>query len=202
LAIFFALRSYESNWEIFQITDNDFADENPVILQDIENTIHVVWAGGTYFTNETLYGDLEIFYAVKTVEGGWKISQITENDVDDQFPDLALDSNGTVHLVWWSEVPDWSNEIFYATNEEGSWQTITVTQDNVNDVKPSLALDSLDIPHNGESWHIEQVTEKPIDCFSPSLVLDAFNTPYIAWWEQPDKLQSAEIFYGVKTTYG
>lgn len=217
---FNAVVAYELNWEIFQITDNAFADENPVILLDTENNIHVAWAGGTYFTNETIYGDQEIFYAVKTVEGSWEISQLTENDVDDLFPDLVVDSNGTAHLVWSSEISDWNNEICYATNSEGSWQTITVTQDNANDVRPSLALDSSDMLHiawqrwsgeswdifygtwDEESWNIEQVTEKLIDCFSPSLVLDAFNTPYIAWWEQPDKLQSAEIFYGVKTTYG
>lgn len=46
------------------------------------------------------------------------------------------------------------------------------------------------------------MTEKPINCFSPNLVLHPNDTPFIAWWEQPDNFQSAEIFYGVKTTYG
>lgn len=38
---FNAVVAYELNWEIFQITDNAFADENPVILLDTENNIHV-----------------------------------------------------------------------------------------------------------------------------------------------------------------
>lgn len=84
---------------------------------------------------------------MKTVDGSWEISQLTENDVDDLFPDLVVDSNGTAHLVWSSEISDWNNEICYATNSEGSWQTITVTQDNANDVRPSLALDSSDITY-------------------------------------------------------
>jgi len=203
------------SWNIIQITDNSIVDEHPVIVLDVENNIHITWAGGTVF-GETVEGDLEVFYAVKKGSSDWEIFQITDNDERDQLPILAVDLNGNAHIVWWRKVPDRSNEIYYATNAEGSWQTTTITQDNVNDVRPTIEVDLEGIPHiawqregdrswdifyakhSGNSWDIQQVTDKSANCYSPSLVFDSQNEPYVAWWEQPSsEFKSAEIFYGV-----
>lgn len=207
----------ELNWDVYQLTDNNFADEHPVIVIDDEDAIHVAWAGGTK-RNQTVEEDLDVYYGIKKVGHPWEIVQLTDNNVHDLFPKLDVDSTGVAHLVWWSNVPDTSNEIFYATNPEGTWQITTVTQDNANDIRPSIAVDKDGIAHiawqrqgsnsrdifygrrENDSWVIEQVTKKSTDCFSPSIVFDSTNTPYIAWYEQSDdQFSTAEIFYGIQS---
>ena len=96
------------NWDVYQLTDNKFVDEHPVIVIDDEDSIHIAWAGGTQL-DQTMEEDLDVYYGIKKVGKPWEIVQLTDNNQNDLFPILVVDSNGGAHLVWWSNVPATSN---------------------------------------------------------------------------------------------
>jgi hypothetical protein len=74
---------------------------------DSSNALHVVWSDETH-------GAAEIYYK-KSTNGGaaWTTSQrLTWTTGTSNAPSLAVDSIGTVHIVWWDTTPG-NGEIYY-----------------------------------------------------------------------------------------
>lgn len=77
---------------------------------DADGVIHLVWAGQFGTDSATA----EVFYA-NNAGGDWAISQITDNDVREEFPCLTLDADGNVHVAVHTGIPG-GNHIRYTNN--------------------------------------------------------------------------------------
>ena len=69
-------------------------DAAPTIFIDNEDVIHVA-----YYSSDG--NDYEIYYTHSTPSGGFITPvKVTDNSVSDGFPKIAVDGNGTVHIVY------------------------------------------------------------------------------------------------------
>ncbi|MFX1502910.1 MAG: hypothetical protein ACFFDH_18260 [Promethearchaeota archaeon] len=142
---------------------NDGYSYQPKIAVDNDNKVHVVWYdNGPGIWREGSV-DYEIMYASYTEASGWSnVTVISDgyngiywNDDQSLDPDLAIDNNGTIHVVW-SDYTDGSwgtdEEIMYVSYTETSgWSNVTVISDGYNGIywndmisrRPDIAVDSL-----------------------------------------------------------
>ena len=107
-----------ANWtgkRITWMTDGSYCSLfDPAIAVDSNNHLHVVFSiycGGTA-------GYRAIYYK-KSTDGGthWLKSLLVAVTVEYSYePDIAIDSNGHIHVVWEDEVNETKYEIFYAKN--------------------------------------------------------------------------------------
>jgi hypothetical protein len=79
---------------------NTGSSKEPSIAIDNNDTIHVVWQDDTGYWG----GDTEILYVSNTGSGWSNVSCISDvygwNDGSSDKPEIAIDINGTVHVVW------------------------------------------------------------------------------------------------------
>jgi len=94
---------------------NDLESYNPDIAVDNNGTIHVVW----YDNTDGVWGvDYEIMYVCYTETSGWSnITLISDgyediywNDGHSQFPQIAVDRNDNVHIVYFYKKPIFINK--------------------------------------------------------------------------------------------
>lgn len=78
------------------------ANHWPQIVGDANNNVHAVWSQGSGPN-----GAWEVYYSMRTPGGAWnpntnRIERVSRNlnGVVDQFPTVALDGNGLVHVAW------------------------------------------------------------------------------------------------------
>lgn len=106
----------------------------PAIAIDGEGNLHVVWEDNT----PSNYG---IMYATKPIGGGWSTPiNISNNPGWSYAPDIAIDSNEGIHVVWGG------GGILYATKPVGGSWTVPVNTSN-SGVWPSIAIDKEDTIH-------------------------------------------------------
>jgi len=107
---------------------------NPKITADNFGNLHVVWFDGS---TGDWGGDDEIFY-VNYTKNGWSnatcISDIYGwNDGGSFNPNIAVDSNGDLHVVWYDfTAGEWGSdsEIMYTKYTAEGWENATVISDD------------------------------------------------------------------------
>jgi hypothetical protein len=78
----------------------------PVITVDSNNFLHLVWFDG-------LSGEYEIYYKRSTSGGdSWETKRLTWNSGLSEHPDMAIDNNSSIHVVWRDNTPG-NYEIYY-----------------------------------------------------------------------------------------
>jgi hypothetical protein len=90
-----------------RLTWNSGGSNNPVIAADPSGNVHMVWSDDTP-------GNFEIYYKEST-DGGtnWATSKrLTWNPGWSEYPAIAVDSSGNLHLVWADGTPG-NAEIYY-----------------------------------------------------------------------------------------
>jgi len=93
--------------ETTQLTWNSGGSGSPSVATDSADAVHIVWMDSTP-------GDPEIYYR-KSADGGttWGVSQrLTWTSGNSYLPVLAVDSTGTVHIVWRDDLPG-NIEVYY-----------------------------------------------------------------------------------------
>ena len=78
-----------------RLTWNSGYSWEPAVAVDSSGRVHVVWHDDTP-------GNFEIYYK-RSTDGGstWTAPQrLSWNTVDSEFPDIAVDSSGHLHVVW------------------------------------------------------------------------------------------------------
>ncbi|MBN1483351.1 MAG: carboxypeptidase regulatory-like domain-containing protein [Chloroflexia bacterium] len=118
-------------------------------------------------------------------------------------PTVALDSNGTVHLVWTGGGGS-PYDILYASKPPGgSWSGIhNISQDESNSIYPSIAIDGQDRlwvtwetqvteqdfevyacskPAGGAWEDISVISNRPGQDLEPAIVVDAADVPHVVW---------------------
>jgi hypothetical protein len=79
---------------------------DPAIAVDSNSRIHVVW-------DDKYPSKAEIYYKKSTDKGvNWTTKRLTWNSGDSLRPDIFVDSNKNIHVVWCDETPG-NYEIYY-----------------------------------------------------------------------------------------
>ncbi|MBN1484982.1 MAG: hypothetical protein JXA37_09690 [Chloroflexia bacterium] len=178
--------------------DGDNASQRVRAVLSDDNFLHVTWMEGTVGENAN---------GPAYVRGGalwpsWEWAGAHDN-LGYTNPALALDSAGTVHLVW-AGGGNPPYEIYYASKPSGgSWSTAAnLSQDSNNSLFPRLAIDSQDrlwvvwetevsaenfevyacTRPAGGSWssptNISNLTGQDLE---PDLAIDDDDVPHVAW---------------------
>lgn len=145
-------------WGKTRITDNGYPVEGGSIAL-LDNTPHLAYTNqmadesGSPTDRSQATLDDEIYFGKKS--GGWNLSRITFNSTADAAPDIAVDGQGKVHIVYRSgdSVADGRDyEISYFTNKSGSWKRTKLTNDARDDNYPTIAVNQGKIFVAWQKW--------------------------------------------------
>ena len=112
--------------------------EHPVIAEDSNHRIHVLWEKLTPGNHEILYK--------KSLDGGtsWNPTQrLTWTSSDSECPRILADSIDNLHVFWCDEAPG-NSDIYYkkSTNAGSSWTTQRLTWTPESSYSPAATTDS------------------------------------------------------------
>jgi len=191
-----------STWMTTQrITWNNGDSLAPAIAVDSSGNPHVVWYDKTP-------GNYEIYYR-KSTNGGssWMTTQrISWNIGSTQYPAVAVDSSGSVHVVWYDDMPG-NREIYYrkSTNGGSSWVTTQrITWNNGHSLSPDIAVDPSGNPHavwhdstpgnyeifyrksanGGSTWMtIQRISWNNAYSLCPAIAVDSSGNVHVVWYD-------------------
>jgi len=176
-------------------TNSTFSRE-PKIALDSQGNPHVVWTHNGYVPTG------EAYYSTLTDTGWTEPTNFTDDPYSTWLPDIVIDSQDRVHLVWTGLNELGINDVCYRSLKEGVWSdTVHVTRMTNRDAAGQrMALDSQDRVHcvwwraywdrvvvysvfNGESWSPEVVVSTPDVpvARSPIIAIDSQDYPHIVW---------------------
>jgi uncharacterized repeat protein (TIGR01451 family) len=135
--IYYARRTPAGVWQPPEnVSSSPVLAGAPQIAMDGSGVVHLVWAEDT--------GNIpEIYYAQWTTGGGWSIPvNISLNAGESRDPQLAVQSDGTVHVIWRDRTGTGTLNVFYAQRTT-SWSTPEQISSSTSDVNsPQLAVGS------------------------------------------------------------
>ena len=181
------------------LTDNQNMSDHGVSAIDSQGNIHVVWT-------DSPYENPEIYYTMLNSGGGTLIdyTRLTSDSASSKRPDIAIDSQDRVHVIWHDKRLSYVAEIFHTLldpslhSQDGSSaedtdivvsnDQLVSTDDSVMSHYPQLAVDSQDRAH--VIWHDKDVGVGELH----HAVLDGSGTIVLAdhiiyssgvyqWWE-------------------
>jgi hypothetical protein len=181
----------------------------PAIDVDSNNHIYVVWYDETPGNNE--------IYFSTSIDGGstWTQKRLTYNSGGSFYPDIAVDSNNHIHVVWLDDTSG-NNEIYYKKSTSGgaTWaRHKRLTWNSGNSSWPRMAIDSNSYIHvvwhddtpgqaeifykrstkSGTTWTTRRLTHNSGDSWFPSITTDSDNSIHLAWRDETPG--NAEIYY-------
>ncbi|MFX1313841.1 MAG: hypothetical protein ACFFHD_14720, partial [Promethearchaeota archaeon] len=152
---------------------NDYYSGDPVIAVDKSNTVHVLWEDET----NGIWGyDREIMYISYEEMSGWSNVSIISDGHNNIWwnggfsfdPAVAIDSIGTIHVVWGDTTysPSWGgdDEIMYSSyTKTTGWTLPCVISDGYND----------------NFWNDD-------DSYAPAIAIDSDNNLHVTWEDETD----------------
>jgi len=125
------------------------------LVVDSLETVHVAWNDNTNYNGAGT--DLDVFYKKKPSGGSWTITEVvsTESIKNVNVTSLAIDSSGTVHIVWpdatdYGGAGDADSDIFYKEKPGGgTWlpaEVMTPESDDTSAI-PVISADSHGVLH-------------------------------------------------------
>jgi hypothetical protein len=207
-----------SSWTTKRLTWNTRGSYVPTLAIDSNNHIHLVW-------HDLSPGNpAEIFYK-KSTDGGssWATKRLTWNSEDSSEPNIVVDSNDHIHLVW-SDYSPGNAEIFYKRSTDGgvTWEAAKrLTWTSGFSYGLSIAVDSNDHIHvvwnddspgnreiyykkstsGGASWTSKRLTWNSEDSLRPSITVDSYDHIHVVWHDFVTPT-NGEIFYKRSTDGG
>jgi hypothetical protein len=118
---------------------------NPAVAIDSSGHLHIFWG-------DEKPGNKELYYT-KSTNGGaaWASNQrITWTSGWSGYPQIAVDSSGHLHLVWYDDTPGGIPDIYYkeSTNGGSAWLTSQrITWNSGLSREPVIAVDATGNPH-------------------------------------------------------
>ena len=191
------------------------ADEswNPVLAIDSGGVIHVVWYDYTP-------GNSEIFYKSSTDGGAsWNPNKrLSWTPGDSEDTAVAIDSSGTLHVVWADYTPG-NFDIYYRKSEDtgATWSpTRRITWTSGASLEPAIAIDSSSVIHvvwydgtpglgqsdiyykssenSGATWSpARRITWTPALSYNPAIATDPSGAIHIVWYDY--LAGNREIYY-------
>jgi hypothetical protein len=104
------------------VLDSSATRYNPVIAVKVSN-------GDVFIAYNQ---DEEVYYA-ENATGAWVEHRLTDNEVDDHDPDIAIDRNGCLHLAWVTVDAYEQYKIAYGTDAGGDWQNQILEDSYIGD---------------------------------------------------------------------
>jgi hypothetical protein len=187
----------------------------PAIATDSNNHIHVVW-------QQSKGGNAEIYY-MKSTNGGtsWTTKRLTWTSGDSEYPEIAIDSNNHIHVVWGDDTPG-NSEVYYkkSTNGGTTWTAKRLTWTAGDSDWPAITIDSsnhihvvldVSLPGNsevyykkstdgGETWTTRRLTWTANFGGDADIATDLSNNIHVVWMEL--KGGGEKIFYKRSTDGG
>ena len=187
----------------------------PSIAVGSNDNIHVVRDDG-------ISGNREIFYQ-KSTNGGvtWITKRLTWTSGHSSVPDITIDSNNHIHVVWQDDTPG-KDEIYYkkSTNGGTSWTTKRLTHNAGGSRTPAVAADSNNHVHvvwyddssgnweiyykkstdGGASWATKRLTWNFVVSWLPDITVDSSDNIHVVL--QSDLPGSYDIYYKRSTDSG
>jgi len=174
---------------------------SPAMAIGAGDDIHIVWDDDT-----PEYGD--IYYKGSTDGGStWSATKrITWTSDKTHSPAIAMDSSGTIHVIWEDSTPG-NLEIYYKRSADGgsTWSPLQrITWTSGSSSWPAIAIDSNDTIHvvwyddslvnldiyykkctdGGTTWGTSQrMTWTPGESHNPALAIDSTNTIHVVWYD-------------------
>jgi hypothetical protein len=91
----------DKKWTAAEIISTESTNNSRLVCLDIDQSenIHAVWLDWSNYSGSN--GECNIYYKMKTPSGGWTTTEIvsTENTKASRSPALAVEPDGTVHVV-------------------------------------------------------------------------------------------------------
>jgi hypothetical protein len=141
--VMYASQAPSSGWSSpINISKNSAPSEKPRLAVGSDGTVHAVW-------QDHAPGNFDVFYASKPPATGWTSPINIANTPGDSIrPEIALDSGGTPHVVWYDYTPGRS-DIFYTTRSaDGSWLApLNISKTPAQSGRTSIVADSQDRLH-------------------------------------------------------
>lgn len=200
---------------VTNISHNAGDSLGPRLAIDREDGLHLAWFDLTA-------GDNDIFYSAKASGGTWTDAfNISDNPTPSRSPSIAVDSQGTVHVVWQDFAPG-NYDIFYSQKPKGgNWSTPYNVSNNPEDsTAPSVAVDGQGIVHVAwqqdvsgtpdifySSRAVDGTWATPVNVSNnsgesdnPSLAVDAQRNVHLVWFDKTPG--NEDIFYATKPNGG
>jgi hypothetical protein len=192
-----------------QLTSNTGYSLYPSIATDSNNDIHIVWRDGTP-------GYEEIFY-LKSTDGGttWTSKRLTWAKTTLYDPDIAIDSNDNLYLVWSDGGNIYGKK---STNGGTSWSTRKLTWTLGTSMSPAITispssdhihlvwqeapyLEDFEILHkvstdSGVNWTNTRLSWNTGDSDYPAVAVDSSDHSHVVWQDKTPS--NYEIFYAKK----
>jgi hypothetical protein len=196
------------------ISDSPGASQQPAIAIDSDGTTHVVWQDNTP-------GTYEIFYAFKPLDGSWSAPvNISANDtIASQYPDIAIDSDDNLHVVWQDETALAITDIYYINKTPGGpWSSEVDISNNAGASRwPAIAIDNDDNLHvvwhdqtpgiyeiyysfsldGGLTWSPPDSISDGPSSYAAAIAIDSEDNIHVAW-QQYITSGNHEIYYVTK----
>jgi hypothetical protein len=151
-----------TTWSKYKrLTWNSGDSQLPGVAVDSSNNIHVVWEDNSKIS------DAEVFYKASTDSGAtWSShKRLTWNLEDSRWPEIAVDSSNSIHVVWSDESKNSNWEINYKKSNDGgtTWTTRRLTWNSGGSYFPAIAIDTNnhlhvtwydDSPGNNEIYYL------------------------------------------------
>ncbi len=151
------------------------------------------------------------------------IQRLTWTSGDSRYTSIAIDSNGSIHMVWQDDTPG-NSEIYYKRSTDGgaTWTWATrLTWTAGASYNPAIAIDSADNIHvvwddwtpgnseiyykrstdGGATWTwAKRLTWTQGDSLRPDIAIDSTNNIHIVWDDRTPG--NSEIYYKRSTDGG
>ncbi|HVH32192.1 MAG TPA: hypothetical protein VNA31_11120, partial [bacterium] len=152
--VFVASSADLHRWDVQQITHATVPSRYPTLAVGGDDTVHIAW---TQYDQ----GIGRVYYA-RTEGGRWSLPvKVSPGEAYAGVPSLAVDSRGTIHLVWYGIRPEAPAvrtrhgsvyEILYTASHDGQWLPPVLISPGIPDaVNPSLGIDDLGRVHS--AWY-------------------------------------------------
>jgi len=177
------LATTSSDWlSPVKISYDDFNHSNSPAIAADSNGIHIVW-------QDDRDGNYAIYYADSSDGSTWSKEKVIGNPYDSWYPDIAVDSNGAIHIVWSNYT---LGNIFYARSPNWNAETIAY-----NGSIPAISISGNGVhivwqDHNGL---VERIYYKKLDLDGGTLIDDTLLAGYSSM--NPDIASSSNNVYVV-----
>jgi hypothetical protein len=198
-----------------RLTNNSGSSQNPDIAVDSSGNIFVVY-------NNYIPAQIEI-YLKKSTNGGtsWTSKRLTWNLDNSRRPDIAIDSNDNIFVVWDDKSPSNTQLLFKkSTNSGTSWTSRQLTWNDNLTYSPDMIVDANDNIHvawedypgapeifykksvySGSSWSAtKRLTWVDPPCFYPNIASDKDSRLHVAY--SSGYYPNYDIFYKRSTDNG
>ena len=167
--------------------------EGPQILVDGNGAAHATWSGQTIDRPN-------IYYARREANSSWSVPTNVSNSPSyaANWPLIAVDSSGVVHVVWFQYLP--SNSVYYARRaNDGSWSSPQlISQADLGSGPAGLAVDGAGNVHvawknhqyayyawrrAGGAWSDPQQVSDNVVNRIDRMILDETGVLHLTWTE-------------------